>query len=70
MLAKWRKAGVKCPFWTSPAIKAVHMMTERDQVGVSWRMRWAESGRLSLEYMLTRCVERKEGTEKVRVRMM
>lgn len=35
------------------------MTTER--VGASWRRRWAELGRSSLEYMLMRWLERKGG---------
>lgn len=41
------------------------MTTERE--GLSWRTSWAESGRSSLEYMLTRWLERKEGSGASRV---
>lgn len=40
-------------------MRAVQVTTERD--GVSERMSWAELERSSLEYMLTRWFERKDG---------
>lgn len=43
---------MKRPFWTEPAMRAVQVTTER--LGVSERRSWAELGRSSLEYMLTR----------------
>lgn len=41
------------------------MTTERE--GLSWRTSWAELGRSSLEYILTRWLERKEGCGASRV---
>lgn len=41
------------------------MTTERE--GLSWRTSWAELGRSSLEYILTRWLERKEGCGESRV---
>lgn len=70
MLLKWRKAEAKRPFWTLPEIKAVHVTTERERIGVNWRTSWAEFERSSLEYMLMRWLDRKDGMGAVRVLRM
>lgn len=49
-------------------MREVQVTTEG--LGVSERTSWAELGRSSLEYMLTRWLERKEGKGVKRVLMM
>lgn len=51
---KVEEGGDEMTIWTEPAMREVQVTTERLWVGVSWRMSWAELGRSSLEYILTR----------------
>lgn len=46
------------------------MTTERELTGVNWRTSWAELGRSSLEYMLMRWLDRKDGMGAMRVLIM
>lgn len=68
MSENWRRAEAKWPFWTKPAMRAVQVTTVRD--GVNERTSWAELGRSSLEYMLTRWLKRKEDRGVSRVLMI